>query len=146
MNHIFDRLHPQELFDPHFRSLYQTCCDLHERGSTPDRNELLNELEDAELKQLVVVLEDWSHDKGILGKLEERDAQSELPNYLLKALNVFSWRREEAEHDRTRGEIAGYTLSDDQVAAGGELTKTDEELLARAMEFHKKRIQNKSTI
>jgi hypothetical protein len=32
------------------------------------------------------------------------------------------------------------------VATGGELTKTDEELLARAMEFHKKRIQNKSTI
>jgi len=145
MNPIFDRLHPQELTDRYFRSLYQTCCDLHERGAAPGRDELLNELEDAELKQLVVVLEDWSHDKGILGKLAEREAESELPSYLLRALNVFSWRREEAEHDRTRGEIAGYTSSDDQVAAGGELTKTDEELLTRAMEFHKKRIQNQST-
>ena len=68
MNIISDRLHPQELLDPHFRSLYQICCDLHERGTLPDRNELLNELEDADLKQLVVVLEDWSHDKGIPGK------------------------------------------------------------------------------
>lgn len=146
MNHISNRLHPQELLDPHFRSLYQICCDLNERGERPGRNELLNELEDADFKQLVVVLEDWSHDKGILAKLEERDAESELPNYLLKALNVFSWRREEAEHDRTRGEIAGYTSVVDQVETEGELTKTDEELLLRAMEFHKKRIQNKSTI
>jgi len=139
MNEIVNRVHPEELQNPHFRSLYQICCDLHERGDSISRNHLLNELEDADLKQLVVVLEDWSHDRDIRAKIDDRVTEADIPNYLLQTLQVIAWRREETEHDRTRGEIAGYTSAEDQ------LTDTDQQLLMRAMEFHKKRIQNKST-
>lgn len=139
MNEIANRVHPQELHNPHFQQLYQICCDLHERGEVVSRNSLLNELEDADLKQMVVILEDWSHDRNIRAKLEDRVTDSDIPHYLLQAIQVIAWRREESEHDRTRGEIAGYTSDEDQ------LTDTDQQLLMRSMEFHKKRIQNKTT-
>jgi replicative DNA helicase len=139
MNEIANRVHPQELQNPHFQQLYQICCDLHERGDGVSRNQLLNELEDADLKQMVVVLEDWSHDRNIRAKLDDRVNNADIPHYLIQATQVLAWRREESEHDRTRGEIAGYTSAEDQ------LTDTDQKLLIRSMEFHKKRIQNKTT-
>jgi hypothetical protein len=124
----------------YFRQLYQFCCDLHERGTPPAPRAVLNELEEDGLKRLTVVIDDWSRNKGIREKLADLDVQDSIPVFLRQALENMAWKREVDQHERTRGEIAGYT------SAGGEFSDRDRDLLRQAAEHHQKRVQKKPVI
>lgn len=130
-----------EVFENHyFRELYQFCCDLYERGTSPAPQAILSELERDELKRLTVVIDDWSRNKGIQEKLADLDARDNIPVFLRQALENMDWKREVARQERTRGEIAGYT------SAAGEFSDRDRDLLRQAAEHHQKRIQKKPVI
>jgi hypothetical protein len=128
------------LQNPYFREFYQNCCDLHESGRVPSREGILAHTEDSDLKRLAVVLEDWCQHKGIAGKLAETDVASNVPSFLLQQLEILLWRGEETKHERTKGEIAGYTSLE------GSLSDKDKELLLKIKNFNQKRTNQKSTI
>ncbi|HSG71327.1 MAG TPA: DNA primase [Planctomycetaceae bacterium] len=137
---ISNRLSPEELRNPYFRAFYQNCCDLHESGRVPSREGILAHTEDSDLKRLAVVLEDWSQHKGIAEKLAETDVESNVPSFLLQQLEILLWRGEVTKHERTKGEIAGYTSLE------GSLSDKDKELLLKIKNFNQKRTNQKSTI
>lgn len=137
---IANRVSPEELQNPYFREFYQNCCDLHESGRVPSREGILAHTEDADLKRLAVVLEDWCQHKGIAEKLAETDIESNVPLFLLQQLEILLWRGEESKHERTKGEIAGYTSLE------GSLSQKDKELLLKIKNFNQKRTNQKTTI
>jgi DNA primase len=137
---IAGRLSPQELRNPYFQEFYQKCCDLHESGGVPSLEGVMTFVEDSRLKRLAVVLADWGQSKRIAEKLAETDVESNAPLFLVQHLKILTWRGEVAQHERTRGEIAGYT------SPQGSLSDKDKELLLRSKSFNQKRTSQKTTI
>ncbi len=137
---ILSRVVPDAFENPYLRQLYQYCCDLHERGIVPRVGAVLSELESEDLKRLCVVLDDWSREKGIQEKLAELDARENLPVFLMQAVENMAWRQEQSRHERSRGEIAGYTSS------GGDISEKDRDLLRLAASHHQRRFQKKPAI
>lgn len=132
---IQQHISPANLKNPRLRFLFQLTIDMTEAGIVPELNRILDQIEDPDLKQLVVKIDAQAHEKAIHSKLHTSSASLEgIPHFLNDSIKNLKWREERELHERTKGLLF-------EKAQTQTLNSDAKELLKKASEFHRKRNQ-----
>jgi DNA primase len=125
-----------------YRGLLELCFQLAEEGTLPSYEKLIGATEDADLKGLIVTLEESAREKGIAQKLrldaaaEEKPARPEL---LCDRILTLKRQRRAEEQEVWKGKLAA------QSGPVGTLDPAQIELLRRSAEIHAERAKARPT-
>lgn len=124
----------------HLRTLLQVCFDLGEQGVEPSYERVTSALEDMNLKRLALWIDEEARNKGVAKKLETDEALAAggRPHFLAGTIHNLKWRREEASHEQTKGQMTQLP------PMGDGLDEDAKALLRRQTEFHQQRATKKS--
>jgi DNA primase len=138
---IRSELEPAEFTQQRLRTILEVCFDLSVRGVEPNYERVTAEVEEADLKRLSLWIEEESRDKDVARKLRmdrtAADQEGKRPRFLEQAIQNLKWRREEASHAKSKGQLSELSPS------GGGMDEDAIELLRRQTEFHQRRATRK---
>ena len=137
LTEIRARISPDDLKNKHLRTLLTLCYELDDQQCPPTLERLCVTLEDASLKNLVVMIDEQGRQKGLDRKLSETGNESADPetssDLLEQVLHQLKWRREREFHELSRGKLA-------QLDDGSDRMHPDAKALLRQLsDFHQKR-------
>ncbi|MBW3538843.1 MAG: DNA primase [Planctomycetes bacterium] len=127
---------PDDFTSDGCRRLFETCRDLDDHGVSPTFDRVLSEVEDSDLKRLVVSLDDDSRRKNIAQHLREDQSEEPAarPALLELTLTRLKRRREAQSHELFRGRLA-MKASD----GTGAIDSETRQLLEQLTQFNRRR-------
>lgn len=137
---IRTHVQPERITNVRLRQILELCYALAEQGTAPTLDRVTAALENAELKRLVVWIDDQARERRIAEKLQadrrpssQDAAVSAAATFLDMTIENLGWCHEERLHERSKGQMAHM--------GGGtrQLDETARALLHQATEYHQKR-------
>ncbi len=139
LNTLQSEISPEDFDNRGLRKIFEIGLSFAKKSSVATFEQVLGAMPHADLKRLVVWIDDQARAKGVQHQLQEIEADDDCPLFLRRSIDNLKWRREEQSHQQAATKLAA------QGDGSRRLDAEAEALLRKASEFHKRRATRNAT-